>query len=490
MKYMVDCFIPYIDGDQVQTAAKALLSSPLVHQTFLLRLSDGPDFDFRNSPILDTSKGLFSSDCIRKMAHETTADFCLFCIKTTPVRLEPYALERMVKVAADTGAPLLYSDYYEIKEGTCQPHPVLDYQTGSVRDDFQMGSLLLFRTDALKAYLEENPAADYSFAGLYDLRLFLSRQGNLVHLDELLYTEFEDDLRRSGEKNFDYVDPKNRQAQIEMEKACTEHLKKIQAYIPPCHIRKTDHPGEFPVEASVIIPVRNRVRTIRDAIESALSQQASFSYNVIVVDNHSTDGTTDIIRSLGTAHANVIHLIPEEEHLGIGGCWCLAANHPQCGRFAVQLDSDDLYSSPRTLQTIVDTFRAEGAAMVIGSYRMTDFQLNTLPPGLIDHKEWTAENGHNNALRINGLGAPRAFFTPLLRELQIPNTSYGEDYALGLMFSRNYHIARIYEELYLCRRWEGNSDAALNITQINHNNHYKDKLRTLEIQARQREIQK
>lgn len=485
MKHRIDCFIPYIDPEQIRPATAAFHDQPTVDRICLLHLSDGPETAFNNFPILDARKGLFSSDCIRRIAREATAEFCLFWTKTTPVRLEPYALERLTRVAADTGAPLLYSDYYEIKEGQCQPHPVLDYQTGSVRDDFQMGSLLLFRTEALKAYLEECPEADYSFAGLYDLRLFLSRRSLPVHLDELLYTELEDDLRRSGEKNFDYVDPKNRQAQIEMEQACTEHLKKIHAYIPKSRIRKTDHPGNFPVEASVIIPVRNRVRTIRDAIESALSQEASFAYNVLVVDNHSTDGTTDIIRSLAAAHANVIHLIPEEEHLGIGGCWCLAANHPQCGRFAVQLDSDDLYSSPHTLQTIVDTFHAEGAAMVIGSYRMTDFQLNTLPPGLIDHKEWTAENGHNNALRINGLGAPRAFFTPLLRELQIPNTSYGEDYALGLMFSRNYHIARIYDELYLCRRWEGNSDAALNITQINRNNHYKDKLRTLEIQARQ-----
>lgn len=484
MKHIVDCFIPYIQPEQTSSAAGAFNTQPLVRRTCLLRLSDGTEAGTENLPVLDARKGLFSSDCIREIAREATADFCLLCTKTTPVRMEPYALERMVKVAADTGASLLYSDYYEIKNGACQPHPVLDYQTGSVRDDFQMGSLLLFRTDALKAYLEENPATDYSFAGLYDLRLFLSRYGNLVHLDELLYTEFENDLRRSGEKNFDYVDPKNRQAQIEMEQACTEHLKKIQAYIPQSDLRKIDHPGDFPVEASVIIPVRNRVRTIKDAIESALSQKTSFTYNVIVVDNHSNDGTTELIQSL-LPEKNIIHLIPEEEHLGIGGCWCLAANHPLCGRFAVQLDSDDLYSSPHTLQTIVDTFLNEGAAMVIGSYRMTDFQLNTLPPGLIDHREWTPENGHNNALRINGLGAPRAFFTPLLRELQIPNTSYGEDYALGLMFSRNYHIARIYKELYLCRRWEGNSDAALNITQINRNNHYKDKLRTLEIQARQ-----
>ena len=489
MKHLVDCFVPYLSPEQAKPLLHAWNSLPLVRQTSLLCLPGSAVAEIPDTRLLNASKGLFSSDCMLQIARESHAEYCLLYTKTTPVTPEPYALERMVRVADDSQAALLYSDFYEIKNGELQAHPVNDYQEGSVRDDFQMGSLLLIRTELLRKYLEEAPETDYAFAGLYDLRLFLSRHGNIVHLDEFLYTEQEDDLRLSGEKNFDYVDPKNRQAQIEMEQACTEHLKKIQAYIAPESIRGICHEGDFPVEASVIIPVRNRARTIRDAIESALAQQTDFDYNVIVVDNHSTDGTTEIIRSLA-AQKRVIHLIPEEGHLGIGGCWCLAVNHPQCGRFAVQLDSDDLYSRPDTLQTIVNTFRKEQAAMVIGSYRMTDFQLNTLPPGLIDHKEWTAENGHNNALRINGLGAPRAFFTPLLRELQIPNTSYGEDYALGLMFSRHYHIARIYTELYLCRRWEGNSDAALNITQTNKNNHYKDKLRTLEIKARQRENQR
>lgn len=488
MKHHVDCFVPFVSQEQAVSLLNTLGKLPRIRRIGLLCPAGQEAPKLENISILDASEGLFSSSSILQIARETTSDFCLLYTKTTPMELEPYALERMVRVALDSDAALLYSDYYEMKEGVLQPHPVNDYQEGSIRDDFQMGSLLLIRTDHLKAYLADCERTDFSFAGLYDLRLFLSRCGSITHLDEMLYTEIEQDLRKSGEKNFDYVDPRNRQAQIEMEQACTEHLKKIGAYIPAERIRKTDHPGDFPVEASVIIPVRNRARTIRDAIESVLSQRTSFTYNILVVDNHSTDGTTEIVRSFAD-NPRVLHLIPEEGHLGIGGCWCLAANHPQCGRFAVQLDSDDLYSGPDTLQTIVDTFHREGAAMVIGSYRMTDFQLNTLPPGLIDHKEWTPENGHNNALRINGLGAPRAFFTPLLRELQIPNTSYGEDYALGLMFSREYHIARIYSELYLCRRWEGNSDAALSVAQTNRNNHYKDKLRTLEIKARQKSNQ-
>lgn len=484
MKHLVDCFFPYLSAEQAQAMLRTFGKHPLIHQIHLFCPQESTKPEWSGIKTLNVSDGIFSSDNIRKMAQEATAEYCLLYTKTTPVELEPYSLERMVRVADDAHAVLLYSDYREIKNGELLPHPVNDYQEGSVRDDFQMGSLLLFRTEALKVYLKEAAGNDYLFAGLYDLRLYLSRYGNIVHLDEMLYTEQEEDLRLSGQKNFDYVDPKNRKAQIEMEQACTEHLKQINAYLHPSQIRRIEHSGNFPVEVSVIIPVRNRARTIKDAIESALSQQTDFEYNIFVIDNHSTDGTTEIIQSFHE-EKRVIHLIPEEGHLGIGGCWSLAVHHPLCGRFSVQLDSDDLYSSPNTLQAIADIFHREQAAMVIGSYRMTDFQLNTLPPGRIDHKEWTPENGHNNALRINGLGAPRAFFTPLLRELQIPNTSYGEDYALGLMFSRNYHIARIYDELYLCRRWEGNSDAALNIEQINRNNHYKDKLRTLEIKARQ-----
>lgn len=343
----------------------------------------------------------------------------------------------------------------------------------------------MFRTDYLKRAINEIEAEkEYQHSALYALRLALSRYGELTHIREFLYTETEIDLRKSGEKQFDYVDPRNRQVQIEREEVFTRHLKKIGAYLKPSMMTVDLKEGEFSHEASIIIPVRNRARTINDAIRSVLGQETSFPFNLIIIDNHSTDGTSEIIEQYKNDN-RVIHLIPERTDLGIGGCWNLGINHPQCGRFAIQLDSDDLYSSPHTLQTIVDKFYKEQCAMVIGSYRMTDFTLQTLPPGVIDHKEWTDENGHNNALRINGLGAPRAFFTPLLRKIRVPNTSYGEDYALGLAFSRQYRIGRIYDVLYLCRRWEGNSDAALSIEKIKQNNNYKDSLRTLEIKLRQ-----
>lgn len=379
----------------------------------------------------------------------------------------------------------VYADHYKTIKGERTPHPVIDYQLGSVRDDFDFGSLLMFRTDYLKRAINEIEAEkEYQHSALYALRLALSRYGELTHIREFLYTETEIDLRKSGEKQFDYVDPRNRQVQIEREEVFTRHLKKIGAYLKPGMMTVDLKEGEFSHEASIIIPVRNRARTINDAIRSVLEQETSFPFNLIIIDNHSTDGTSEIIEQYKNDN-RVIHLIPERTDLGIGGCWNLGINHPQCGRFAIQLDSDDLYSSPHTVQTIVDKFYKEQCAMVIGSYRMTDFTLQTLPPGVIDHKEWTDENGHNNALRINGLGAPRAFFTPLLRKIRVPNTSYGEDYALGLAFSRQYRIGRIYDVLYLCRRWEGNSDAALSIEKINQNNNYKDSLRTLEIKLRQ-----
>ena len=395
------------------------------------------------------------------------------------------ALERMCDYLSAPQCSMVYADHYKTIKGERTPHPVIDYQLGSVRDDFDFGSLLMFRTDYLKRAINEIEAEkEYQHSALYALRLALSRYGELTHIREFLYTETEIDLRKSGEKQFDYVDPRNRQVQIEREEVFTRHLKKIGAYLKPGMMTVDLKEGEFSHEASIIIPVRNRARTINDAIRSVLEQETSFPFNLIIIDNHSTDGTSEIIEQYKNDN-RVIHLIPERTDLGIGGCWNLGINHPQCGRFAIQLDSDDLYSSPHTVQTIVDKFYKEQCAMVIGSYRMTDFTLQTLPPGVIDHKEWTDENGHNNALRINGLGAPRAFFTPLLRKIRVPNTSYGEDYALGLAFSRQYRIGRIYDVLYLCRRWEGNSDAALSIERINQNNNYKDSLRTLEIKLRQ-----
>ena len=429
-----------------------------------------------------------SSNTVMSIAENTDADYLLLCTRMTSVRWGLYALERFLRTADDTGAVMVYSDHYSLEEGALTKHPAIDYQTGSLRDDFDFGSLWLIKSQALLDYVAQTDRMDYQYAGLYDLRLYLSRKGEIFHLNEYLYTEAELDTRKSGEKQFDYVNPRNREVQIEMERACTAHLEKVGAIVDTNFYRQPDFDEQdFACEASVVIPVFNREKTIADAVKSALSQKTNFPYNVIVVNNHSTDSTGEILDSIDDER--LIQIVPGRTDLGIGGCWNVAVNSDHCGKFAVQLDSDDLYSSPKTLQKIVDAFHEQKAAMIIGSYRMCDFDLNTLPPGLIDHKEWTEDNGCNNALRINGLGAPRAFFTPLVRQIQFPNTSYGEDYALGLAFSRRYRIGRIYDELYLCRRWGGNSDAALSVERVNANNLYKDRLRTMELKARQQMLQ-
>lgn len=419
----------------------------------------------------------------RAMAKRATADYV--AIFNSPYSLEPgfNCLPRMAHVADDSHAAMVYSDYrVRTLSGETKSIPTIDYFKGSLRDDFDFGPLVMIKTSLLREVCA-TIAEDYTFAGMYAVRLALSRKSGIVHIPETLYTAAETDNRTSGEKQFDYVDPRNRARQIEMEDTCTHHLKEIGAYLEP-RFAEVDYSGNFPVEASVIIPVRNRVNTIVDAVESAMSQVADFSYNVIVIDNHSTDGTTKELRALADKYNNLKVIIPTFSDLGIGGCWNLGVNSADCGRYAVQLDSDDLYKTPDTLQRIVDTFRRENCGMVIGSYELTDFNLNPLPPGLIDHREWTEENGRNNALRINGLGAPRAFVTSLLREIRVPNTCYGEDYALGLAISRHYRIGRIYDSLYLCRRWDGNSDSNLDITRLNANNLYKDRLRTWEVEAR------
>lgn len=419
----------------------------------------------------------------KEIAERATADYV--AIFASPYSLAPgyNCLPRMARIAADSGAAMVYSDYrVTTLSGETKQVPTIDCFKGSLRDDFDFGPLVMIDTRRLRQACGSIDA-DYRYAGMYAVRLALSRLAGIVHIPETLYTAVETDTRTSGEKQFDYVDPRNRNRQLEMEDACTVHLKKIGAYLEP-HFKEADYTGDFPVEASVIIPVRNRVSTIADAVESALSQTADFKYNVIVIDNHSTDGTTDVLRGLADKYDNLKVIIPAFSDLGIGGCWNEGVNSAHCGRFAVQLDSDDLYKNTDTLRRIVDAFRKENCGMVIGSYELTDFNLNPLPPGLIDHREWTDDNGRNNALRINGLGAPRAFVTNLLREIRVPNTSYGEDYALGLAISRDYRIGRIYDSLYLCRRWEGNSDSNLDIARVNANNLYKDRLRTWEVEAR------
>ena len=468
MKTYIDCFIAWSDELQGQATENALR------------------YDSNVANIYHLTESIGSSKTIKYIAETATAPYVLLYTKYDTLKLGYHALDRMLTIARDHGALMLYADHYiALPTGERQAMPLIDYQTGSVRDDFQMGSLLLISTDGLKRYTAQENLHRYQFAALYDLRLFLSREKLPVHVQEFLYTEVETDTRLSGEKQFDYVDPRNRARQVELERACTRHLRAINAYMHAGEFDtiKFEDSEQFHVEATVVIPVRNRARTIADAIESVLMQKTTFEYNLMVVDNGSTDGTSEIIEKY-THDPRVIHIVPERDDLGIGGCWNMAVHDERVGRFVVQLDSDDLYSGEDTLQRMVDMFFEENAAMVIGSYRMCNFQLETLPPGLIDHREWTPQNGRNNALRINGLGAPRAFYTPVLRELQIPNTSYGEDYALGLMISRRYRIGRIYDEVYLCRRWEGNSDAALSQEKINRNNQYKDQLRTQEIQAR------
>jgi len=427
---------------------------------------------------------MLSAATIRKIGERAESGYSLLVMKSSPVHFGLYALQRMERVARDTGAAMVYSDRYQVEGGKQMLHPVIDYQPGSLRDDFDFGSVVLLSTPLLRSFVTRHAESEYRYAGFYELRLYLSRHGELFHLDEPLYTENEEDLRASGVKQFDYVNPANREVQIEMERAVTRHLEAVGALVDTAAYSVPDFNEQpFEVEASVIIPVRNREKTICDAVDSALAQKANFKFNVIVVDNHSTDNTTSLLAAY--TDKRLIHIVPERTDLGIGGCWNVAVNDSRCGRFSVQLDSDDLYSSTDTLQQMVDAFRRQGAAMIVGSYRMCDFDLNTLPPGLISHAEWTDENGPNNALRINGLGAPRAFFTPFLRQVKLPNTSYGEDYAMGLAFSRVYRVGRIFTELYLCRRWGGNSDAALTVEKINANNLYKDRLRTIELKARQ-----
>lgn len=489
MREKIDLFLPCEYIDDAQNALSVLHEYKTVqHIHFLVSADFAAHHQVPEGCTFVITDRLESSNTIVSIAENTDADYVMICTRHTTIGWGNNTLERFLRVADDTDAVMVYADHYKMVEGKMEKHPVIDYQSGSLRDDFDFGSLWCIKAQALADYIAQPDREEYQFAALYDLRLYLSRVGEIFHLNEFLYSEAELDTRKSGEKQFDYVNPRNREVQIEMEKACTQHLGKVGALIDTTFYRQPDF-GEqdFEYEASVIIPVFNREKTVADAVKSALGQKASFKFNIIVVNNHSTDRTGEILDELKVD--NLIQIVPERTDLGIGGCWNEAINSSFCGKFAVQLDSDDLYSSPKTLQKIVDAFYKQKAAMIIGSYRMCDFDLNTLPPGLIDHKEWTDENGCNNALRINGLGAPRAFFTPLVRQIQFPNTSYGEDYALGLAFSRRYRIGRIYDELYLCRRWGGNSDAALSVEKVNANNLYKDRLRTMELKARQHLLQ-
>ncbi|MDR1357499.1 MAG: glycosyltransferase [Tannerellaceae bacterium] len=457
----IHSFILYNDREDAETE-QALRQSNLVKRITRLQAGKYP-----------------ASSLIRDIAAQAEADYILLIHE--PVEPGLFALERMISVAEDTSAGMLYADY---REETGREHPLIDYRKGSLRDDFDFGLVQMYHTGAFRE-ASADMTDDYRFAGLYDLRLSLSRKSPIVHVSEYLYRKKESEERsQASEAQFDYLSPQNREVQIEMERACTGHLRRIGGFLPSVETVIDAQEPSFPFEASIIIPVRNRARTIREAVESVLSQETKFSFNIIAVDNYSTDGTTALLSYIAEKDDRLIHLIPERRDLGIGGCWNYAVSHPRCGRFSIQLDSDDVFRTTGAVQNIVDAFYHYRCAMVIGTYQLTDFNKRSIPPGVIDHSEWTAENGHNNALRINGLGAPRAFFTPLLRSLKLPDTSYGEDYAAGLRISREYKIGRIYDVLYLCRRWEDNSDAHPSLDKINERNAYKDSLRTWELEAR------
>ncbi len=481
MKATVHCFLPYADEAQVRESVENLRSNASVTKITLLS-TDPEAKGCLGCGVLHVST-LNSTDAVKKIAEATSENYILLYTKYNQLVMGYNAIDRFIGIAKDSKASMLYSDYYTVVEGKRTNAPVIDYQFGALRDDFNFGSVLFYNAQDFKQ-AAAGMVAQYNAAGLYDLRLRISRIAPLVHINEYLYTDITLDNRASGEKIFDYVDPRNRANQIEMEQACTEHLKAIGGYLEPKFDTIDLNSGNFANEASVIIPVRNRVRTIADAMNSVLMQKTDFPFNLIVVDNHSTDGTTEAIAEIAAKDPRVIHIIPEREDLGIGGCWNLGVANENCGKFAVQLDSDDVYADENTLAKMVQAFYDNNSGMVVGTYMLTDINKNMLPPGVIDHKEWTPENGRNNALRINGLGAPRAFYTPLLREIKLPNTSYGEDYAVGLAVSRNYQIGRVYDVVYLCRRWEDNSDAALDINKMNANNLYKDRIRTWELQAR------
>jgi len=481
----ISIVIPFYSNSLVLKTIELLDKMKFIDQ--FIFISDKEIINTKTKNLIVKSSHPFSNKVIKNICEKVTGDYIIFITDQGWLEVKDNTIEQFRKKATNSSAGLFYSDYFVKSNNVLNKHPLIDYQPGSIRDDFDFGPLIFLKRSALQSACSElqDEQIDSLFSGLYQLRLTVSRKFSIERIPEPLYVVEKIETDKSGEKLFKYVDPSNRELQLEMETTVTHHLKKIGAYLKPGFKNINMKENNFSVEASIIIPVKNRVKTIKDAIESAIAQKTNFNYNIIVVDNHSTDGTTEILKSLAIDNGNVIHYIPQSNELGIGGCWNEAIDHPKCGRFSVQLDSDDIYSDENTLQKIMNRFYEDKCAMVIGSYKLTDFNLNEIPPGTIDHKEWTAENGPNNALRINGLGAPRAFYTPVVRKIRFHNVSYGEDYAVGLAVCREYKIGRIYEPVYICRRWEGNTDASLTVEQENENNSYKDFIRSEEIKSRQ-----
>ena len=481
----------YEEGRESGALAESLAASPAVTRLVLIgRQAAEPNglSTLAQSKVRVAQSDFLSGAGINQILDGATTDYLLLCLSGDQPELGQRAIERFLSTAEESGAGLIYSDFRDELGGQIKDHPLIDYQLGSIRDSFDFGAMILFSKRTSDTAVTRHGPIDkrLRWAGLYELRLKLSIDSTALRIPEPLYTRIPADRRASGERQFDYVDPRQREYQIEMEQVATEHLKRIGAYLAPEFRTPPRSEQDFPVRASIVIPVRNRERTIKEAVNSALSQRAPFEFNVIVVDNHSTDRTAEILQEIASRDDRLIHLRPTRNDLEIGGCWNEAIYSSHCGECAVQLDSDDLYTGENTLETIVAMFDEGPYAMVIGSYRIVNFELQEIPPGLIDHREWTRENGRNNALRINGLGAPRAFYVPVVRQIGFPNASYGEDYAVALRISRDYEIGRIYEPLYFARRWEGNSDAALPLATANRHDAYKDHLRAVEILARKR----
>jgi len=484
---VVAAALPQVARDRLAWVLEPLQRDPLLSTILVLRRAGDPDPDLCGTDARCVSVETdhpSSAATMRRLIEAPAARYLLRIDSERGLRPVPGAVARLVEAARETGTAMTYGDG--------AGHPVSDYQSGSIRDTFDFGGLqLIDLAVARRALRRRGPFPDLRYGGFYDLRLELSEKNTFFHLPEVLWEAHEGEGWSSpGESHFAYVDPRNRSYQEEMEKVATGHLKRIGALLEGDFEPLPMSRASFPCEATVVMPVRNRVRTVADAVASALAQKTDFPFNVLVVDNHSSDGTTDRLKAMAAGHAALRHMIPARRDLGIGGCWQEAVESPLCGRYAVQLDSDDLFDGTDVLQRLVDFLREGNHAMVVGAYTVVDERLDVIPPGIVDHREWTDRNGRNNILRVNGLGAPRGFHTEIVRRIGFPNVSYGEDYAVSLRISRRYRIGRIYDSLYLCRRWSGNTDAALSIEQTNRHDAYKDALRTMEILARQAQNKK